>query len=528
MERSVYISHRTSHWLLLGPLLYMVVVGLYYVGRYGGQWAESDSASFTNAIRAFARAGRLIPVEGEVYPNGYAYQAISTFIIALTGLDAQTLQQLVYPLVASMLVLPAWVLYRELTGSARGATLTTVLLFTQPEFLFMILRSSHEKFTRTLTLLCLYFLVRSFKLRNRPWLFATHVGLFYLAAFALIASNNLLAHSFIFAVATALLLGWLLVKRNADLQQSRYILQRLLYTMVICLGLAYVVTFHVYSPAQHDLLILQSISDRMAALFLDVQSTGGQGATSPYTQVQTAWISLYVYFLGSIANWIILATSFAIWTRQGMRWLWRGEAPKTQVSSLLWLFYAAFAVQGVLSVVADVSGVLSSNLQHRLFPSFSTIAVALVGTALAQWRPRRFAQAIQLGLTIGIFCIAILSVLKATNEPALSNKWTFYRSGELAVLKWSDAHLQNAEVWTEFDERLVVALSTARERSTNQNGFITSPLRPTTDNMILSSITRLRSSRLHHLLPVPPDTFRVYDNGEAELYHVRPRTPYQP
>src|SRR5712692_9344439 len=99
MERPTPINHRTSYWLWLGPLVYMVLVGLYYVGRYAGHWAESDSASFTNVIRLFAVQGRLVPKFGvEVYPNGYAYQAISTYLLSLTGLDVVTLQQLVYPL----------------------------------------------------------------------------------------------------------------------------------------------------------------------------------------------------------------------------------------------------------------------------------------------------------------------------------------------------------------------------------------------------------------------------------------------
>jgi hypothetical protein len=513
----------TSYWHWFGPLLYMVVVGLYFVARYSGRWAEADSAWLTDYIRVFAREGRLL--NSRVYPNGYAFQSISTFILALTGLDVATLQQIVYPVAASMVVLPAWVVYREFTGSTRGATLTTLLLFTQPEFLFMILRSSHEKFTRTLMLLCLFVLVRSFKALDRPWLLATNVGLFYLAAFSLIASNNLLAHSFIFALAIALLLGWLLSKRNVILrQQSNYIFRRLSYATLICLGLAYIFPFYLYQPAQHDLLILQNIGDRIGALFLDVQTQ----ASNPYTQVEAAWVEpVYsVYFMLSIANWIILATSLIIWVHQGLRWLWSDKMPETQVAWLLWLFYAAFAAQGALSIITDFSGVLSSNLQHRLFPSFSTIAVGVVGAALVRWRPRRHPRLIQLGLSVGIFCIAILSITKAINDPAVSNKWTFYQPSELAVLEWSDTHLKSAEIWTEYDERLAAAFVTIRGDSANNNQFRYG-MPPSMRNIILTAVTRLRGSRLHQPLPVPPDALQVYDNGEAGLYHLRPRTPYQ-
>lgn len=501
-----------------------MVVGLYFVVRYNGRWAENDSAVFTAYIRLMVGEGRLIPSKGAGYPNGYAYQALSTFILVLTGLDATTLQQVIYPLVASIVVLPGWVLYRELTGSSRGATVATVLLLIQPEFLFVILRSSHEKFTRALLLLNLFLLIRSFKLRHHPWLLVTYVALFYLTAFTMIASNNLLANSFIFAVAIALLLGWLIGKRSVALRlPENTTLHRLAYAALICLGLVYVFTFYAYPPAQHDLLVLQSIWDRIASLLLDLQAR----STNAYAQVATGWINLYVYFALSVANWIVLAVSFVIWMRQAWSWLYRRIAPATQVAWLLWLFYAAFAIQEALSLLVDASGAIGSNLQLRIFPSFSMIAVALVASALAQWQPRLIATPIRLGLAIGVGCIAILSVFKATNEPVFSNKWSFYRPAELVAMTWSDRHLKNAEIWTEFDERLGVAWITAIGESAKGNFFLGYDPRPTTRDILVTTITRLRGIRLLRSLPVPPNALRVYSNGEAEIYHLRPQTPYQ-
>lgn len=512
----------------VGPLLYMLVVGMYFVGRYAGHWAENDSAVFTQVIRVFAGEGKLIPTHGEIYANGYVYQVLSTFIVSLTGLDVAALQRLVYPLVASLVVLPAWTLYRELTGSARGAVLATILLFTQPEFLFMILRSSHEKFTRTFMLVCLFLLVRSFRLRGRPWSLAAHVMLFYLTAFALIASNNLLGHSFIFAVTTSLLLGWLLERWNRGLwKETSYILHSFAYVTLICLGFVYIITFYIYPPAQHDFQVLGTIWDRMASLFLDVQTTGGQNTTNAYAQVEISWISLYAYFLVSIANWIILAASFMIWVYQGWRWLWRGQAPDTCGNWLLWLLYAAFAAQGAISALADASGALASNLQHRLFPSFSIFAVALVGVALANWRPRRYGRFIQFGLTAGVFCIAMLSTFKATNEPLLSNMWSFYRPGELDALDWSDRHLEDKQICIDFNERLTTAFLTDKGETVNANTFTWYNNRDSNCEVLVTTITRLRSSRLQRPLPVPPDALQVYDNGDAQFYHPRPRTPFQ-
>jgi hypothetical protein len=515
---------RTSYWLWIGPLLFMGCVSLFFVSRFGGLWAEFDSALLTDVIRAFVQEGRLVPGSGEVYFNGYTYQSISTFIIALSGLDVATLQQRIYPFVAVIVVLPAWALYRELTGSARGAAISTILLLTQPEFLFVILRSSHEKFTRTFMLICLFLLVRSVKLRDRPQVFALHVVLFYLVAFALISTNNLLAQSFTLAIVLALVIGWVLERRKAcSSRQMSYTLQRLLYVVLTCFVLINIVTFFVYPPVQNNLAIIHNISNRSIAVITDTRTQ----ATNAYAPIITGWINLPTYFLVSSANWITLVASALIWVYHGVRWLWRGRAPATEALWFQWVFFAAFVVQGAFSVVSDAGDASGGNLQHRLFPSFAMIAVAVIGTTLAQWRPRHFPRLIRAGLAAGIFCIAILSMLKATNDPAVSNMWTFYRPDEMMAMEWSDAHLRNTTIWTEFNERLIAAYRTVHSRSAHGNFFIGFALAPDTRTVLVSTINQLRSTRFLFPLPIRPDSFRVYDNGDSQIYRLRPVTPYQ-
>jgi hypothetical protein len=290
--------------------------------------------------------------------------------------------------------------------------------------------------------------------------------------------------------------------------------------------LVYLVTFYVYAPARHDLLVMKSLWDQVAALFLDVQAKTDRSYTDAYGAVVIGWRSVRVYFLVSLGNWILLAASLAVWAYQAVRWMWRRETPEPR-AWLVWLFYAAFAVQGILSVVADASGALSSNLQHRLFPSFSIWSAALVGMAIDRWRPRRFATPARLGLAAGACCVAVLSVAKATNEPLASNKWTFYRPAELAALDWTDGHLRGVDIWTDYDERLLVALDTARDGSSDTNRLQGSGVRPWTRDLLVTDVSTVRSQRLGRPLPVPPDAIRTYDNGEAEVYHLRPQTPYQ-
>jgi hypothetical protein len=128
---------------------------------------------------------------------------------------------------------------------------------------------------------------------------------------------------------------------------------------------------------------------------------------------------------------------------------------------------------------------------------------------------------------VGVACIGLLSTAKAINEPLVSNKWTFYEPTEIAALDWGEAHLKQANIWTDYDERLVVAVGTTRSNYANGNDFQGYGVKPWTRSLVVSTITRLRSSRLGSHVPLPADALRVYDNGAAEFYHLRSETPYQ-
>jgi hypothetical protein len=512
-------------YLWLGPVIYMLLVGIYFVARYNGNWAESDSSALTQAITVFVEDGRLVPDSIHVYSNGYAYQSISAFLVAATGIEVTTLQQILYPLLAFVVVFPALLLYRELTGSLRGAVISAFILFTQPEFLFVILRSSHEKFTRALMLLCLFFLVRSINVSDQRRVFVIYVALFYFSVFAIIASNTFIAHSFIFALAIALAVGEFLRRRGLIQSGSENkTLNRLPYVLITSIAGVYLFIFYVYPPAMHQISVYESIWEQLAALFLN---TGVSTPTNAYAVISTGWASFYLYLLVSVANWLLLGISFVIWTYQGLQWLMHRRAPGGQISILIWLMYAAFGVQGFLSIVVDFSGAMSSNAQQRLFPSITVFAVALVVNALLKWQPSRYLTPIRIALSSLIFTVAILSVLKATNEPLVSNTWSYYTPSEIAAVDWSDTRLTHSAIWTEYDQRLVVAFHTERLETTSANDIYGGPTPPTTRVYVVSDVTRLRSARLNRELPMPQDANLIYDNGEAKVYRLRPETPYQ-
>lgn len=469
--------------------------------------------------------GTLIP-QGIVYPNGYGFQALALSLIQFSGLSLAELQMYASRLMMVWLIIPAWLLYREFTGSNRGAALATMILLLQPEFLFVVLRGTHEKFSRGLMLVCLFLLLRSIHSGKDKARFVAFVLAFYLAGYALISLNNLLATSFIVAVVLALALIWLLGYRMGIISGNILpIIKRLMMITLSLIVIAFVFNFYIYPPAQHDLQVLEGVSERLSRLFLQVEGT----ASNPYTVVATGWISLPVYFLVSLANWILLLFSASIWTYWTVTmWLLGQQRPSLR-RLLLWAFYGAFALQGALSVAVDVSGAIASNLQHRIFPSFAMLAAPV----LAQWldelgsvnlKKKRMGISLFAAI-IGI--LAILSVFKATNEPLLSNKWQFYSQAEDRAIHWFENSKEKSSLWTDHDERLFAGIGINYIDTDLWANLDTYAVNPSTRDYLVSTLNRARSLRLKQPLPIEMDTLVTYDNGEAQIYHARPHTPYQ-
>ena len=516
------VSAQVQLALLLGAVL---VVALYALARYGSRWGETDTASYTQFLRAMYSEGRLMP-ESVAYPNGYGYTVLGVFLAYIGGGSLPNLQLYASALLAIWVVLPAWLLYREFTSSSRAATLASVILLIQPEFLFPILRGTHEKFTRGLMFLCMYLLLRSFRSRENLRLFAAFILAFYLCAYALITFNNFLATSFIIALGLALVLIWLARRRLASTASlSTPTFRRMGYVILSLLAVAFVFTFYAYPPAQLQIQVLRSIGDRLAALFLQVETA----ATNPYITISEGWVSLPVYFIVSLANWLLLVFSFTIWLGQSFYLYIRRQPINKQSELLLWAFYGAFALQGILSIVVDISGAIASNMQHRIFPSFAMIAAPLAASWLVQWRSRHaWARWVfRTGLWLGISILALLSTLKALNEPLLSNKWVFHLPAEMQAVRWADQYLINRSMWTEFDERIEAVIGIRTDLSGLKVVLDQFEAETTTRDFLVSTVTRLRSLRLGQPLPIEADSLITYDNGQAQIYHLRPRTPYQ-
>jgi hypothetical protein len=503
-----------------------VVLSIYALLRFRGLWGEGDSRVFTLAIRAMLDTGALAPENGVIYPSGYAYQALAEFIMVLSGLSLPAFQLYGAALLMSWIVLPAWLAFRELTGTNRGATLATLILLVQPEFLFPILRGTHEKFTRGLMLCCFYLLMRSLRLRQRS---APNAGLllaFYVLAYGMIAFNALLGLSFVAGTGIALVLCLVGLRLHPlPGPVGRVILTRLLVVTISLTMLVALFTFYIYPPAQHDLTILSTTGQHVAALANDA----GKSASNPYTVVTAGWVSLPAYFAVSLADWLTLGVSAALWLWQGIGWFRHRRPADDSRALLLWAFYGAWAFLGVASIAVDVSGAVSGNFQQRIFPSFGAVAAPVIAARLVQASsgrvPLRRWSLTALGIGFGV--LACLSVLKATNEPLLSNKWLFYVPDEMSALRWSQVALTGRPIWAGYDERLPTALEISSGGLQRSDRLATGLPDPSTRDFMVSDVIRESSARLAVPLPIDGDDLVTFDNGQVHVYHHRPRTPYQ-
>src|SRR5919202_4421845 len=105
-------------------------------------------------------AGSIAPASG-AYPHGYGYQALAAVVTEVTGLSVSQMQIAVLPFLTLVTALIAFVAFRVLIGNAFLAGLSALLLFLQPEFVFVVERGNHEKITHTLVLVLVFLLAAS-------------------------------------------------------------------------------------------------------------------------------------------------------------------------------------------------------------------------------------------------------------------------------------------------------------------------------------------------------------------------------
>jgi hypothetical protein len=413
-------------WLLLPIVVLAMLEGVYFILRYGTNWLEQDTSTITGTANLVMDSGQLV-VRG-AYPNGYAYQTVIVWLSTLSGLPIETLQTEIVPALGGGLVaIVGTVFFRHFLDSWRLGTMATLFVLLQPDFLFITFRGSHEKITWPLVMAVLILLHKSTKSVGMPGLFMSHVLLMYLVLYALIATNSFFATVLITSLLVSVLFGAVVLWFSGNWYRrenaTTTTLRRLLYSSVTGYVLVFTFIFHVYPPSQHYFGVLRTVRERVSAMFVSFETEA-----QPYTYISLSWTSSTTYLVLTVFTWLLLGGSFIYWLIRAYRLL-RGRQLRLP-EDLPWLLYAGYAFQLVLSVVVDFAGVLGSNVQLRMLPALILVASVLFVRGVSELSQSlgRFSrtQMVFHGV-LGILCawFAIASVMKATNDPVVSNKWVF-------------------------------------------------------------------------------------------------------
>ena len=521
-------SSRLNRWILLLVLAYALIAAGYFVLRYGGGWSDGDTTNLTTAMAAVVAEGTITPTK-DLYGLGFAYQVVSSFIVLTTGLSFAELQLLVYPLLAAGLSLVAYAMYRALTGDPTAGALAALLLFLQPEFLFVIFRGSHEKLTWLLAMLAVFILSKSFSESDRPARLAVYVGLFYVAALGLVASNSFFASSFILAIGLSLLGG--LAIRHLQRRRASTGVQpghaRLLYVVMSATVLWFLNTFYLYQPALRVLLDLKGTMYRASAVAL-----GLEPVHDPYATVSYGWVSPTVFLGLMLPSLIVGAISLVLWAGEARRRLHAGGNLGPEPRFLLWLLYGGFGLQLGASIMVAWIGGIASNLQYRLLPVVMPFAIGLVAPAITQlwrrWAHRTKGRLLAAALVLFVLWGSLASLLKATNDPWLGNYWIFRARDEVAARRWVDGHLQHTTVWLGLDgSRLGLPTDLYDPSISSTNNADSAALGDAARHVVLSTVDTQLSLRRRLQLPDVGHENLVYDSGNVVQYHLRPKTPFQ-
>lgn len=510
--------------VLLLLLLLGVFSGAYYSLRFGGLTMEVDSSRMT-LIADWIKNTATIN-NRYTYSNGVSYGVLIAVFSLVTGLEVQSAQLASFVYVFPLL-LAAFIAFREMLGNALAGLLATLILLLQPDFLFYIVRGSHEKFTWAFALLMLYLLFRSQKTTQSSKQLLIFILLFYFAFWGMVMSNTFFASAYLLAISLGLLIGWLFARTVFRRHNQSYLpeawLKRLLLISTSCFILYYIFTWHIYVPAQQAISLYEQLVDRVFLMFLDVEPV------EPTTSVQyfaTAWRSQSLYLLITGFQWLTALGGFAVWIWSTFRILQLKQSRR-----FLWQMYTSFGILLLVGVIADSAGWLSQNLQLRAFTPFAILTSAMFvhGLQLA-WpkvKPNFRRGLVPLGCLV-IVLVFLGAQIKITNDPMVGNAWLFYTPAEISAYEWVEARMEYQAVWVDTRDHLREVFYFHQGYTENRKNFYYVHPRPINASVVLlSERVQYKAFRQGLQLPSIEGRLRVYDNGSSAVYRWRPLTPYQ-
>ena len=398
---------------------------------------EADASSQAISAGGMLATGRLeFP---RAYNNGFGYAAQLAFTSLVSGIGLNPVQ-LASGIWVFVVVLVAFVTYRELLGGAFGGALAAFLLLIQPDFLFYVVRGSHERSTWTCALLMLFFLVRSYRYAASPGKLAPtccsftwpsgawQPGMFFLPPPSCLPSPSAWRSA---GATSACSCGTSPAEGTAGDWW-----RRLLLVALTCLVIVFLFINYAYRSVAANLFLLQKSGRQDLACC----SWGRKPIAEPGSlqYFGDAWRSQPAYLVLTGVQWAISFSSLACWL-----WLMFRLSRLEPKQRLLWQLYTSFGALVAFGLVADIARYMSSNMQLRMFTPFALFTSALAALGALQLWPRLASGLRNAGWSpaaglLAVFAFVAVQV-KITNDPTLGNQWFFYSPAEVRAMEWTES-----------------------------------------------------------------------------------------
>ncbi|MDI6655770.1 MAG: hypothetical protein QME59_07830, partial [Candidatus Hydrothermarchaeota archaeon] len=323
--------------------------------------------------------------------------------------------------------------------------------------------------------------------------------------------NFFFAATYIFAVTVAFIIGYLI----SEIPQVSASLKRLTYTSATSTIFFLSYMFYLYTPSRSLLHTFDTLQEKASALLLATE----HHVTPQYAYIFQTWVSFKVWLILTLFNWVIALLSFAAWAYLVYKFFWKKQRLSSPMLLLL-MFYLAFSIQLLITILADRFGVFY-NLELRVFPVLMFFAVPLASMSIVDIISHHRLNERQRKVIKTIFAALILvfvaaSLLKATNDPVASNNWMFYTTQEKKSINWIGMHHQDKSVWMDVDERLMTVFTHFSDIDTFNKMKFAGPDKA--EFYLISNIIEKRASIVRYPMPYVDDLPTVYDSGDVRIY----------
>lgn len=521
---------------LLSSLTIGLLFGGYFVLRYGGYWAEGDTVVFMRAITQLQEYATIFSPQR--YDHGYAYSVWLATLSNLTGIPATAVTRWLAPLLGNVfLAVAGYSTFRAYLKSNRFGVVAASTLFLIPELVFTVSRGNHEKLTVTLTLLAALVLLKfSLRVLETPRLSPPWVVVYLCLIFSLVSLNSIFGSTFLVASSLAFVLVTFLFIIQPTLRK-RFGKLWLPFGVLIALswGVFFLIVGYVY-PQPGKLYMIRDALEGLRNLYDEQEVVsnpyesygtggGGQWLNGPVAQLLSSF--RWVLFIGSFVTWLYLLFT-----------VFRNAQNISPQRLFVILLYGAYGLIMAVAFPIDFLGLSAGdNLSVRLYTYFSLFAALVLSLGvikLATFSAQSVSQrTVTAAMTTLFLCFALLSLLKSTLDPLVSNRWIVYWPEEpRAIDFWSDkqdssmmyglARLRSAYVLSYGND--VEGANYIR----NTRSFALGVPDETPYSHSLDSGLHRAEMTAEGLAWVPFSLQnRVYDNGRAQILHRVATTPFQ-